>query len=151
MVKGVRKAIPQGQRAVGPFFLPARINQTMNPLQAIESLLQGQIIDPEKRGHYGRGELQALDARVLKRPAIVLLQHINLFPNHAAHAFGDLQGNLRELSPQRPMFYGRRNAAVLGEELHQTDGKERMTFGSALDERSQLGAESRSAANRAFR
>src|SRR5262245_40952558 len=68
-----------------------RVSRFQREAEVLASLfLQGQIIRIEQFSNYRRAELFALDARVLQRAAVFLIQHFDFLADHAPHAFRNL-------------------------------------------------------------
>ena len=65
LVERVREAVARRQPTVGQLLLAARLDQTMNLVEAVETLLQNQVVRAQQPGSHRRDELFAFDARVL--------------------------------------------------------------------------------------
>ena len=125
------EAIPRRQGAIGQLRFAERLDQAVHPIEAIEPLLQGDVVRPQQPREYRRGELLALDGRILERLAVLLGEQLDLLGDHAADALRGLQSDLRQWPRQPPALAFLRDITPLDEELDEAGREQGMPFGLA--------------------
>src|SRR5438128_8585234 len=88
LIKRVREAITYRERSIRQFLFAESRDQAMNLFEVDELLLKLKLVNVEQFSHDGRKKFGSLDASVCQRSSLLFFERINLFVNHAAHAFG---------------------------------------------------------------
>src|SRR5262249_15675376 len=121
--------------AVRQFFLAAWFDQAMNPVKIVTPFFQSKLVNIEQAGEHRREKLLAFDARILEQPPVLFAEGLKPLANQAAHAFRRLEAHFRDRRGVRPLLIRPGDVAVIGKQLRQPGGEQRMPSGLALKER----------------
>src|SRR6516165_1918380 len=104
----------------------------MELIELVEALFEREFVDSQEVREYGREELLAGDASILKSTPVIFGKRVDGRANHAANAGWHFQSEIGDRTGKSPTLVHFDDVSAVGEELQQAPGEQRKAVGFSL-------------------